>query len=333
MASYTTIGTTDWNEVASAHLYKWLERDPIDNYTKKHPVLAWLRSNQATHDGGKPAWPIFYGRTAIGRSYTKGQSTTPVATEAVTTAETNISFWAEPIVIYHTDTVYAGGAGKVFDLMEQQYRAAKAGVTRKVAELLFAASKASPTDPDSIPLAIPVDPTADVAFCNLSGAAGKQAYWRNQTETCTGSWSSDGINKLDALCNKLAIEGSEPELLVTTRTVFQFMQQEARGRMQVDATKTKAGKLLTDLGVPFIQHNGIPVIPDTNCVAGKIFALNSNDIEWVAVSGGDYTMMGSGFENTQMNGLMASVAHMRVEGFLRVRNRRGLGQVDSITSA
>lgn len=85
--SNPAVGTTEWNEIASAHLYKWLEREPTDNFTKKHPTLAWLRKNQGTpHDGGKPAWPVFYGRTAIGRSYTKGQATTPAAVEAVTMA-------------------------------------------------------------------------------------------------------------------------------------------------------------------------------------------------------------------------------------------------------
>lgn len=327
------VGTTEWNEIASAHLYKWLERDPVDNYTKKRPTLAWLRSNQAKHDGGKPAWPIFYGRTATGRSYTQGQATTPVKVEAVTMAETDIAFWAEPIVVYHTDQVNAGGSGKLFDLMEQQYRAAKAGLTTKHSELLWAASRSSSTDPFSIPLAVPVDPTASVAFCNLNGAAGLQTYWRNQTETCTGSFSADGINKLDAVCNKIAQEGGEPELLVTTRTVFQFVQQESRARLSINATTTKAGKQLADLGIPHLSFNGIPLIHDVNAVSGKIFALHSDAIEWVAVNGGDYSVMGDGFESTQMNGVMASVAHLRLEGFLRVRNRRMLGQVDAITAA
>lgn len=328
-----SVGTTEWNEIASAHLYKFLERDPIDNYSKAHPLLAFLRKNQSTHDGGKPAWPVFYGRTAIGRSYTGGQATSPVGTQATTMAETDVAFWAEPIVVYHTDQVKAGGADKLFDYMKVQYKAAKAGLTRQHATLLWAASKSSTTDPDSIPLAVPVDPTASVAFNGLNGAAGQQTFWRNQTQTCTGSWSSDGINKLDALCNLLAEEGFEPEILVTTRAVFQFMQQEMRGRVAFNRGSTATGKMLNDLGVPYIEHNGIPVIHDFLAPSGKIFALNSQCIEWVVQSGGDYTYMGDGFESLQTTGVMGSVAHLRLEGFLRVRNRRGLGQVDTITSA
>src|SRR5688572_2596403 len=181
--AFPSVGTTEWNERASAHLYKFLERDPIDNYTTQHPTLAWLRARQKTHNGGKPAWPIFYGRTAIGRSYTRGQAITPSATEAVTMAETDLMTWAEPIVVYHTDQLRAGGPGKLFDYMEQQTRAARAGLTTKHSQLLFAASKASATDPDSIPLAIPVDPTASVAFNNINGATAGQTFWRNKTAT------------------------------------------------------------------------------------------------------------------------------------------------------
>lgn len=217
--------------------------------------------------------------------------------------------------------------------MEQQYRAGKSGLTRKHSSLLWTTSKAASTDPDSIPLAIPIDPTASVAFNNLNGAAGVQPFWRNQTETCTGSWSSDGVNKLDALCNKIAQEGGEPELLVTTRTVFQFVQQQSRGHLAINASATKAGKQLADMGIPHLSFNGIPLIHDVDAVSGRIYALHSDAIEWVPVSGGDYSMMGDGFESTQMNGVMASVAHMRLEGFLRVRNRRLLGQVDAITAA
>ncbi len=75
------------------------------------------------------------------------------------------------------------------------------------------------------------------------------------------------------------------------------------------------------------------MIHDSDCVSGKMFVLHSEAIEWVKVAGGDYSMMGDGFESTQINGVMASVAHMRLEGFLRVRNRRMLGQVDAISAA
>ncbi len=332
--SNPSVGTTEWNERASAHMYKFLERDPIDNYTTKHPALAWLRARQSTFDGGKPAWPIFYGRTAIGRSYTRGQAFTPSSTEAVTTAETDLMHFVEPITVYRTDQIRAGGQGKLFDYMEQQTRAARGGMTVKHSALLWAASKASSTDCDSIPLAIPVDPTASVAFNNINGATTGQTFWRNKTATCTGSWSTDGINKLDSVCDQLADEGAQPELLVTTRAVFGFMRQNARGYMQLckDAS-TKTGKMLADLGIPFIEHNGIPVVHDQDCTSGNVFALHSEAIEWVAHPEGDYKMVGDGFESLQITQVMGSQAVMALEGFLRVRNRRWLGRVDSITAA
>lgn len=332
MPVFPSVGSTEWNEVATTHLYNFLQRDPADNYTKPHPTLAWLRRGQSTTGGGKPAWPVFFGTDATGRSYLKGQVINIADAESHTMAETEMSFRAEAIAVYHTDQQRAKGPDALFDLLEAKTKTKKAALMRQQNTVLWAASKSATTDPDSIPLAIPVDPTSSGAFCGLNGAAGQQTFWRNQTATSTGSLSSDGIIKIDAMLNSLAEEGGDADILVTTKAIYQWWQQLIRGKHQVNLAPGSSVKKLQDLGVPMISHNGIPVIHDSGCPTGKVFALKEGAIEWVANEGGDFTMADGGFESTKSTGVMGSVAMLRLEGFLKVTNRRLLGQVDSITA-
>jgi hypothetical protein len=112
------------------------------------------------------------------------------------------------------------------------------------------------------------------------------------------------------------------------------MQQQMRGHINLNAAlNTKAGKFFGDLGVPMISHNGIPVIHDADCTTGVVYALSAEAIKWIPVTGGDHTMMGDGFEQTMITGVMGSLAYLRVEGQLCVFERRALGQVDAITAA
>ena len=54
----------------------------------------------------------------------------------------------------------------------------------------------------SIPLAIPADPTANVAFNLLNGSSGNQTYWRNQTYTSVGSLNPTGLDTVDKTTGK-----------------------------------------------------------------------------------------------------------------------------------
>jgi hypothetical protein len=329
------VGSTEWNEVASAHMYEFLKSDPRDQYFKKRPTLAHLRSKQMTKDGGdRWAWPILDGSAPVGRSYIGVQGHTPQDVKVSTMAETVPFFHAEPIFIAHTDGVKAGGGGKLFDLLETKTKHTKLRLTQAHSAYIWATSKATSTDPDSIPLAIPVDPTLSVAFNNLNGASGNQTYWRNKTQTSSGSWSTSTTGKLDALLNDIAEEAGDPSLLVTTKTVYGFIQAQARGHYALHAdVKSAAGKQMADLGIPMLNWNGIPIIHDADCPSGKIYALNDDAIQWVAVAGGDYTIMEPGFQSTSINGVMGSLAWMRLEGALCVWERRALGQVDGTSAA
>lgn len=329
------LGTTEWSEIASAYLYGYLAKDPRDQYYKKHPTLVHLRARQRTRHGGlKWAWPILDGSDAVGRSYIGVQGHTMTDVKVATMAEESCFFFAEPVFIAHTDMEQATGEQQLFSLMDQKIRHAKLRLAKKHSELIWATSQAVATDPQSIPLAIPVDPTLSVAFHNLNGSAGNQTYWRNKTQTSTGSWSGNGIDKLDALLNDIADEAGNPSLLVTTKTVFGFMQTNARSYFSVKAdVKSAAAQQMADLGIPVIYHNGIPVVHDPDCPTGKIYALNDDAIGWVANEGGDYTMMEPGFLPAWPGGVMGQMAYIRLEGQLCVEERRALGQVDTVTSA
>jgi hypothetical protein len=332
--AYPTFGTTEWNELSSAYFRKSLSNTPRDQYFKKHPALAWFRANQREEDtAAKWTWPVMDGSAPVGRTYTGTQGHTPQDVKVATTAEQDCAFYLEPVFISHTDAERTKGSGKTFDLLDQKKSHAMKRVTQKHASLLWSSTQVNATDPMTIRLAIPIDPTANVAFNNLNGSSGNQTWWRNQTDTCTGSWSTDGIKRLDNILNSIADEAGDPDILVTTKAVFAFIQQQQRGHMALQRSTTETAKNMGDLGIPMLFHNGIPIVHDTDATTGCIYALNKDAIKWVANSEGDYKMYGDGFESTIINGVAGSLGYIRLEGNLCVYERRALGQVDGITSA
>ena len=334
ISAYPSVGTTEWNDLASAYFRKSIFNTPRDNFYKKHPALVWFRKNQATQDtAAKWTWPVFNGNVSQGRSYIGAQGHTPVRVNVATTAEQDCAFFAEPIFITHTDQERAKGNGKTFDLLEAHKKDAMLRLTAKHSSYMFAATQVTATDPLSVRLAIPIDPTADVAFNLLNGAAAKQPFWRNQTQTCTGSWATSGINKLDAGLNDMAEEAGDPDILVTTKAVFQFIQQQQRGHLSIQRSTTETAKTMGDLGIPMLYHAGIPIVHDSDCTAGVIYGLKADAIKWNANSGGDYVLYGDGFESTMINGVLGSLAYIRLEGNLCVYERRALLQVDAISAA
>jgi len=333
IVAFPSVGTTEWNDLASAYFRKSVNNTPRDNFYKKYPALTWFRKNQKTEDtAAKWTWPVMTGNTAQGRSYIGVQGHTPVRVQVATTAEQDCAFFAEPIFISHTDQERAKGQGKTFDLLEWHKKDAMLRLTAKHSSYLWASSQAETTDPLSVRLAIPIDPTADVAFNGLNGASTKQPFWRNKTQTSSGSFSTSGVLKLDALLNDMAEEEGDPDLLVTTKAVYGFIQQYQRGHLNIQRSSTDTSKTLGDVGIPMLYHNGIPIVHDPDCTSGVIYALKADAIHWKANSGGDYVLYGDGFESTMVNGVLGSLAYLRLEGNLCVESRRALGQVDGNTA-
>jgi hypothetical protein len=330
--AFPTIGTTEWNDLATAYLYDFTSKMPKDQWSKQYPALQWLLNNKVVRPtAAKMAWPIEDTTSTLGASYTGWQGVTPTDRHTATMAEQAMAHYAEPIMIAETDESTTDGG--LFDLLEFKTKAARKALTKEHSRQLWAASLGTATDFQSIPLAIPVDPTADVAFNNVSGASGKVTSWRNKTQTSTGSWSANGIDKLDALLNEMA-EEKTPDILITTRTVFGFMQKNGRGYLQGNMqTNSKAGKQMLDLGIPVLFHNGIPIVHDPDCTAGCIYAFSEGAIEWRVYSKQDYKIKEPGFQSTQINGKFGSLAYLGLSGNLCVTERRALGRVDTINAA
>lgn len=332
ITTYPDIGTDEWNELASTHLYNFSSGMPIDQWSKQYPTLNWLLSDKMSLDSSATmAWNIADTATSVGATYTGWQGISLTDEHTNTKATQAIGRYAEPIMIAKSDADETGGGGALFDLLEFKTSQRKKALVKKHSSILWGAAATGAFT--TIPLAIPVDPTASVVFNGVNGASGQITSWRNKTQTATGSWSSSGIDKLDALLNEMA-EETTPDLLVTTKTVFGFMQKNGRGYIQAGTSLTsKSGKQMLDLGIPVMSFNGIPVVHDPDCTTGCIYALTRGAIKWCSTPDGNYDILKPGFQTTHITGSIGSVALMHLAGNLRVNERRALGRVDTITSA
>jgi len=332
ITTYPDLGTDEWNELASTHIYNFTKGMPVDQWSKPYPFLTWLLSAKRSLDSSaKMAWPIADTATSVGSTYTGWQGISLTDEHTNTMAEQAIGRYAEPILMAKSDADETGGGGALFDLLEFKTAQRKKALIKKHSTIIWGASATGAFT--TVPLAIPVDPTASVVFNGVNGASGQITSWRNKTQTATGSWSSSGINKLDALLNDMA-EETTPDLLVTTKAVFGFMQQNGRGYVQAGTSLTsKSGKQMLDLGIPVLSFNGIPIVHDPDCTSGCIYAFTRGAIEWCSTPDGNYDILKPGFQTTHITGTIGSLALMHLAGNIRVNERRALGRVDNITSA
>lgn len=330
----TATDTVVWNEVYTAHAHTYLNSEPKDQYFLKTPTLTHLRSQKRTEDGGEQlVVTVLNGSDAVGGPVAKNQAVDVVDVDTSTAARYSWAFYAEPIVINHQDEKKVGkGAQARFKLLETKIRHARLRLVRKVAQDVFATSQVV-NGLTGLPLAIVNDPTASGAYGGLDGAAGAQTWWRNKSYVTVGSAASNLIDKMDALWDD-CIEGSDsgvPNLIVTTKAVFQAYEKLVRAKQNIWADISKKGAQMGDLGFPTLFFNGCAVVWDPYCPTGTMWFINDEAIQLILMPDGEFTLSEGGFQSQVAQGIQQRVALLRLEGQIGVIERRALGKLDGIT--
>jgi hypothetical protein len=325
--------TRSRESVYTAHAYKVLEATPRDQYFTKNPLLDYLRSGQRTNDGGAfIKGNVEVGRAAIGGFYARNGTLAVQGSEVATSSETTIKFAYEPILVYHQDIAKAGGAGAEFDLVAASTTLARKALAKKIQQALYAASPGT-DDIASLPIAMPDDPTASVAFQGLNGAAGNQTYWRNQVRLTAGSFATYGPDYLDAMLSTLAelASNGRPDAIFTTSAIVDYARKYARGHLSLNAPASAAGRRYADLGFAVVEHAGVPMIADPDATAGVTYFLNKDAIQLVTQSGEDFQIVAP-FQNLMVNGVPAMCAMLGWAGNLFVYERRALALIAGWTA-
>lgn len=90
-------------------------------------------------------------------------------------------------------------------------------------------------------------------------------------------------SKLLDTVEDLASPGSRPNVIVTTRLIYNKLYQHAlaKSSLVTNLPASPNGAYLASLGWKAIELDGVPVIVDSNCPAGYMYAFNTDNLQLV----------------------------------------------------
>lgn len=295
-------------------------REVFDQYFEEIPTWAWLLQNNGIRwDGSGYAMtmPIRIGKnTSSGKtSGYKTLTTTPVSTLAEVTY---------PLRRYYATVSYSQdlkdinrGNKTLVDLVDSKLTEAKESILDNISTDMFASSIASDAIDSLLTI---VDSTGATGQVNQSTQSTWAAY-----EASLGSFAAGGIEGMELAyntCSKGKRSG-RPNLIVTTQTVFQYLQDAMRSYGMITMGK---GPIKGDLGVDEIEFMGAKVIWDPDCASATMLFLNSKSIGLVV--DGEANMKATEFVKPANQFAYVGQIYMRLN--LMCRERRALGKLTGI---
>lgn len=297
-------------------------RDVFDQYFEDIPTWEWLRKNNSVRwDGSGYAitTPIRIGKnTSSGKtSGYKTLTTTPVSTLK------EVSY---ALKRYYATVTYSQD-------MKDVNRGNKALV--KLVDDKLTEAKESILDNLSIDLhasSVGTDAIESLqTICDSTGATGQLNQSTESTwaayEAAMGSFAAGGIEAMELAfntCSKGKRSG-RPNLIVTTQTVFQYLQDAMRSYGMISMG---SGPIKGDLGVDEVKFMGASVIWDPDAYSGTMLYLNSKAIGLVI--DGDANMKATEFVKPADQFAYTGQIYMRTQ--LICRERRALGKHTGITA-
>jgi hypothetical protein len=297
-------------------------RKVFDQYFQKNPTWKWFQKNGGVDwDGSGNAYTV---PISIGRNTSSGKfsgydtlDTTPVSTlKEVSYAIKN--YYASVTYSQEMKWINRGNLA-IIKLLEHKVEEAKKSILYNLSVDMHASSVASKAI-ESLQ-----------TICDSTGATGQlnqssESTWAAYEAAC-GSFAAGGIEAMELAYNTCSkgLESGSPDLIVTTQTVFQYLQDAMRSYGMISMG---SGPIRGDLGVEEIKFNGAQVIWDPYALSGTMLFLNSNGVGLVI--DGEANMKATEFVKPTNQMAYTGQIYMRTQ--IVCKERRSLGKLTGITA-
>ena len=235
-------------------------------YIKGNVLFNELLRSAKPWDGGTHIRQVVYYGEPLGGDFNATSLFNTAKVEALTAARWTPAYYYEPVTYDIDDVVQNAGVAQEIDVVNAKLTQAAVNIRlsmatdlytttgygtsgRKLAGLLWMCSQTSSyggISPDDLP------------------------QWKaGYVSTTAKPISFDVIDSMLTSCQVGDEDSDEPNLLITTRTLFSAIRSLTLPHLRLEHGR------LADMGFQNIDYNGRPIVRDFKCPDGYFFALNT----------------------------------------------------------
>lgn len=281
------------------------------------PTLAMLKEKgQVILDGGASiVLPLMYGTNSTAQFYDGYDQLQVTPQEGFTTAQYK---WKEAAVSISVsnreENIQNQGASAVLSIVDQKIKQATMTLKDLINTQLY---DSSPASAEIGSLVTTIDATSSIGDINST----TYSWWQSDVNA-SGSFAAQGRSDMLALYNALTIEGSKPDLLITTPTVHGYYEGSLVPQMRY------AGNDKADASFGSLLFKGAKVIFDNDATSGVMYFLDTRHLQLYVSANNNLKMT----EWVKPANQTAKVAQLIMACELVTNNRRRLGKLTGITA-
>lgn len=251
----------------NATTQEYWEPGAQDVYYKGNVLIGTMLKGAKTWDGGLYIRQVLDYGAPMGSDFNATSTFNTNKVQTMTAARWTPAYYYEPVVYDIDDMVINAGVAQQVDIINTKLTKAQKHIRWNLATDLYNSSTSgnSGRKLQGLPLML----SASLAYGGIAVA--------DMPEWVAGSTSSTAepllFTTIDTMLTNCIVgddAGDEPDLMVTTRTLFSAIRAQTMPHLRLEHGT------LADMGFKNIDYLGNPIVRDYACPTGYFFTLNRN---------------------------------------------------------
>ena len=262
----------------------WKDEIPkkmYDNVIKRSPVLTMTLGKSVNwNQGGDTIRPhIKYTQAGNAGSY-RGYDTLNITPQQTRTdAEFRMKQNYASIVFNGYEEAASNGPNAVFDMAQIAMKDAEDALTDLLSTQIFGNGTGN-GGKDILGLAAAIDDgTGTAIYGGIDRST--NTWWKSQFNGTTGTIDLPKLRSMFIACSRGGMQNS-PDYMVAGLAAWNAISTITDTKLMYDMPVNNAGKMFGNLGFPYINIFGVPLVYDEYCPSNELYMLNSETIKmWV----------------------------------------------------
>lgn len=260
----------------------WVDLIPqkmYDNISKRSPLFVMITKDKKVWDeGGDTIRPHIKYAQATNRGSYRGYDVFDVTPQQTRTdGEFRMKQLYSGITYNGYEQSASKGKNAVFKMAEIAMKDAEDTLYDLFATQMFGDGTGN-GGKDLLGLAAAVDDGTNVA---VYGGIDRttSTWWKSQYNGTTGAITIAKLRTMYRQCSRGGMQNS-PDFMVCGGDAWDFISALTDSSLQYTVPVNNAGKMFANLGFPYINLFGVPVVYDEYCPATELYMLNSDTIQF-----------------------------------------------------
>ena len=251
----------------NATTQEWWEAGAQDVFYKGNVLIGTMLKDAKTWDGGTYIRQVLDYGQPMGSDFNATSVFNTNKVQTMTAARWTPGYYYEPVVYDIDDSVQNAGMAQEVDIVNTKLNKAAKHIRYNLAVDLYASTGYG---------------TSGRKLVGLLGMISSSATYGGIAVADMPEWVAGSVvstaapitfTVLDTLLTSCMVgddAGDEPDLVVTTRTLFSSLRSQTTPHLRLEHGD------LADMGFKNIDYLGTPIVRDYMCPSGYLFAINRN---------------------------------------------------------